>query len=421
MSIPVLEKFYEVPTPSVIASVHEVERPRGGLRLGEAQENSEDVVQVELRYIAEGAANVIFSIEILGHAGKSKEDISPLCQRLEGMLLRLRKGSQALPNIQENPTVPPPPFVPAQEIVKFINERLPWSLTQSFMVVHTLIQIQPEVLQLCNALLMTLEATNKRISKRRGWYLSAEETHGILVTDMRPQKEGDITIEFKPKWLEQSPMAPDGARRCRTCAWHVKNGVKASKRYCPLAIASLNRPQKRAHIAKFVPKADSLPDGWDYETVLNEFTSYFCDIDSGLQLLNRLRAAQKEYDPDGALSAIGISDDNYSPEPTPELLELVDSALQDSHNHGFLRLACAMTLRDLIIFARLSKAKTVDAVCIEGRIADLDFKKVEAEKLLKWALDEATLLRGGYYMGTESRSDSDTATKGDICFLWQQT
>lgn len=47
-------------------------------------------------------------------------------------------------------------------------------------------------------------------------------------------KDGSLLVEFKPKWLEQSPDAPVGALSCRTCAVTTMRGKP--KGWCPLAL-----------------------------------------------------------------------------------------------------------------------------------------------------------------------------------------
>src|SRR5438046_1549160 len=69
-----------------------------------------------------------------------------------------------------------------------------------------------------NEALREKEADGNRLEMRRGAYLATDEDHAMLVPDMSPQHERERFLEFKPKWLMQSPSAPAAARRCRTCA-----------------------------------------------------------------------------------------------------------------------------------------------------------------------------------------------------------
>jgi inositol-pentakisphosphate 2-kinase len=52
-----------------------------------------------------------------------------------------------------------------------------------------------------------------------------------------------VTVEFKPKWLTQSPNAPAGWTLCKTCAVRLMNGCLGKKNsgvpeYCPIDLAS---------------------------------------------------------------------------------------------------------------------------------------------------------------------------------------
>jgi inositol-pentakisphosphate 2-kinase len=71
----------------------------------------------------------------------------------------------------------------------------------------------------------------------------AIDGHGLLMTDMTA-RHGEFLFEIKPKWLLQSPDAPDDAKRCRTCALRLQrahataDGTVMPKPggFCPLSL-----------------------------------------------------------------------------------------------------------------------------------------------------------------------------------------
>lgn len=374
--------------------------------------------RVKLAYFAEGAANVIFSIALLDVDDQAGCEHSWAHKLVDGHLLRLRKGEKAPDHHQARHSVAPPPFVPVKEIDSFLRQRVLVAIPEKHVVQHTLVEVHPSFVKLCNDVLTLLEKSGMRKEKRRGWHINTEERYGFLVEDMTARTEQQITVEFKPKWLAQSPLAPTNARRCRTCAWHVKNGVAIEKRYCPLRLASGHAAWVVTEVEKFLPSPDSLPLGWERAAVLKAVTEYFCDSQRGLALMRLLEKLQIEWDPKGMTSVVGITIEDYSSKSAAHLLAQAQKALNEPQNHGFERLSWTMTLRDCIIFIRLSKTQGADLVQVETKLADLDLKRVDAGKLCKWVLDEAGLTFNGYYTGTnEGRLVSD-GTLNEICLLW---
>jgi inositol-pentakisphosphate 2-kinase len=400
----------------VIATLKESSSGALSLHPADTETNAPHESRVKLAYFAEGAANVIFSITLLHADNKPASELSWAHKLVDGHLLRLRKGEKA-PNHEAHQSVAPPPFVPVKEIDTFLREHILVVIPEEHVVQHILVECHPSFLQLCNNILTALENGNGREHKRRGWHVNTEEPHGFLVTDMSAKNDKQMTIEFKPKWLAQSPLAPPDARRCRTCAWHVKNSLAREKRYCPLSLVSGSSESVRSEVEKLLPKAD-LPGGWDWNDTVSTVVEYFCDLRGGLELMRLLEKLQIEWDPKGMTSRVGITPGNYSAKPTEELLTLAQKALDDSQNQGFERLSWTMTLRDCILFIRLSKATESEPVKVECKVADLDLKRVEADKLLKWSLDESGLLLNGYYTGTQVRANGTIDEIEDICLLW---
>lgn len=197
---------------------------------------------VQLVYLAEGGANVVYRIVWTPeHAPGDieNEDIPPekreqmsVSPELAGKLLRLRKETTA--------------EIPYQEIARNFDEAIRPLFKPEELVDQTLVQLPYGFVQQCNELLRAAEVNGARPRRRQGVYLSLHEPYGLLVTDMTTYGDPDMVMaEFKPKWLQQSPSAPLNARRCRTCALRdMKNDAARTARraedwsFCPLDLVS---------------------------------------------------------------------------------------------------------------------------------------------------------------------------------------
>lgn len=176
-------------------------------------------------------------------------------------------------------------------------------------------------------------------------------------------------LEFKPKWLVQSPSAPKGSIRCRQCARMAKRNADSVRSgeppyqygFCPLDLTSkdpdtldmaawqiLNPKTEENHVRKLAK--------WLKSTTL----------------LTNLRDMQKLLDRQGVMEA-------------------------DVTDNKFL---VAMTLRDCSVFLRLPDD---DELPFEARIGDLDLKS--PAKAEYWKSIERPLIEEGWYMGTEKEED----------------
>jgi inositol-pentakisphosphate 2-kinase len=180
--------------------------------------------------------------------------VLPTCQRLSltiptGKLLRVRKN---LPTTL-------PCAVSQENWLKLIAPLF----SPDQVVEQSLVQLTPgDIIPKLNSELRTLETESNilRSAKRRGTYL-ADDEYGLLVTDMTPGRflvpthvtstnqisgqTSDEVYEFKPKWLLQSPSAPEDVIRCRQCARNAKEnttrksqGLPYKKFFCPLDLVS---------------------------------------------------------------------------------------------------------------------------------------------------------------------------------------
>ncbi|KAF2272380.1 uncharacterized protein EI97DRAFT_212788 [Westerdykella ornata] len=204
---------------------------------------------------------------------------------------------------------------------------------------------------------------------------------GLLMDDMSvdPHAKPDehtLTIELKPKWLAQSPNAPQGALRCRTCALQALRNSDPGKTgrddyFCPLYLSPSQRSQ-RPYAAKVIrtylsTKTHQISDQIGHRAVLENLVSALTRDSFGL--LRYLKQKQIELDPQGVLG------------------EEVDM-----HN---LRLA--MTLRDCSLFLRCTYSPTSPATNyrVDMKLADLDLKS--PAKVDDWRSKEQELITEDWY------------------------
>jgi inositol-pentakisphosphate 2-kinase len=251
-----------------------------------------------------------------------------------------------------------------------------------------LVKLQPSnIIQQLNRELENLEVIKPKSNsiltfdprpiKRRGTYLANDE-YGLLVDDMTTSRPHwflrmeialttlvmDLnTLEFKPKWLAQSPSAPEKSKRCRQCAYvALQNAAKArkgeplQKSFCPLDLVS-DKQEDIFRVAEILLR----PAG---QHEITEFVAWI----SSTKLLRRLRDNQIRLDALGPLNA----------DPKDE------------------RFRAAMTLRDVTVFLRYPRGGMQSA---NARIGDLDIKSPEKGAL--WKEKEMTLIDEGWYLATE--------------------
>jgi inositol-pentakisphosphate 2-kinase len=180
-------------------------------------------------------------------------------------------------------------------------------------------------------------------------------------------------IEFKPKWLAQSPSAPKNAVRCRQCARFARTnadlarkGDPLQKSWCPLDL--------NIHDGLQLAKTIWTPER--FEEMFPRFSSWL----SGSTLLPRLRQLQMELDPVGVLE-------------------------NDKNDEQF---RAAMTLRDCTVFVRFPENAKDDQYGIEARIGDLDLKS--PDKAQYWKDTENALIEEGWYTGAEKEEDRQPLT-----------
>ena len=272
---------------------------------------------IRLEFLAEGAANIVYKLilppcsptinsEIYFEDEEFGPDTPPPTETpmlrwdplLTEKLLRLRKDLPTATSVFE-----------AQHS---FEEHIEPNFSNDHLVEQILIRLPPGLIKTCNEELRSMEAGDLRPEKRHGVYLSTSETYGIVVMDMSPRYHGDmLSIEFKPKWLAQSPSAPKGATRCRTCALRkmriaqytdsskLDTAVKES--FCPLDLVSDDKDR----VADVVDSI--LRDSVYSEFVNKSVSSDIFDFIYQSPLLLSLKEQQTKLDPGGVFA---VSNDN---------------------------------------------------------------------------------------------------------------
>lgn len=263
---------------------------------------------IELEYLAEGGANVVYRMRLsspspntpsaldVTSGGKTPQQsqlsalgINP---QFYGKLLRLRKDLRST--------------VPVIDSQKYFNTTVQPLFKQHNLVEQLLFKPSTSLIKSCNANLKRMETDGSRPHKRNGSYLVESETYGTLVTDMTcAATDSHASIEFKPKWLLQSPSAPAASVRCRTCALRASGARKPptdpagnpTPGFCPLSLVSDDKA-KVAAAAKIVLEL-CRPDESDSESLKRGLVEFLYKS----PLLRLLRSLQKETDPAGVLQA----------------------------------------------------------------------------------------------------------------------
>ena len=323
--------------------------------------------KVQLVYLGEGAANVVYRILPLDPSMSSDlnfgsygpntplpTEIEPLYvdPNFEGRLVRLRKRTSSATRVIDS----------QDHFENFIKPLFPCEN----LVQQVLFRPSKDLLRDCNVRLREMERTGARPTKRHGVYLAEDEMYGMLVTDMSRNDDSFRFFEFKPKWLAQSPSAPPESKRCRTCALRaMKKGTRPS--FCPLDL--LEKDGINTAVCRIMgldPRRRK-----EYSEPEKEMLGRIRDFLLKNPLLRRLRQLQMIKDPNGVLKANVISPD-------------------------FL---AAMTLRDCTLYLKVGRTS------IDARLGDLDLKTGEGKEEY-WRSLEKQLIEGRWYTAIENGGEN---------------
>lgn len=267
---------------------------------------------------------------------------------------------------------------------------------------------EPALIGQLNDILESINQTRKL--KFRGSFVG-QSSWGLLVDDMRPRGKEEpcppilgvaadpvadpslyTLVEFKPKWLSQSPNAPADAIRCRQCALELRYFITnpnsdrplPSQKPCPLAVCEDDPPPEVASPLRMAPKLVKIA-----QPARDQIAAQLRGI-TGLPALKELRRQQDIHDPAGPLHA--------------------DPADPD--------FALAMTIRDCTCFVQvaLSPLGTDPARPRRLHFGDLDWKDPK-RKFEHWRGTEEALVDGGFYTADRIRCDAKLYQAPTKCLL----
>ncbi|KAI1213003.1 uncharacterized protein F4807DRAFT_308158 [Annulohypoxylon truncatum] len=320
----------------------------------------------EFTHLAEGRANAVFRI-------REPKDPGVPAGFFRGTLLRVPKAT---------PDVVPCDYESLQDFQeKFVDV----CVGRQHLVPQILVRITQAVATALNARRdAALRANANGNGNIKGCDLKSTILPGyaMLVEDMGPSP-GCKALEFKPKWLAQSPLAPADATRCRTCAREALRLAKLRKKagfrtaavpvpapVCPLGLLHADRAVVMSTLERLAPGPS-----WterDRERLADAFR------ESGV--LERLRDLQEEGDSGDAL---------FTRPSDP-------------------RFGLSMTLRDCSCFVRVPVDPDAPVTI---KLADVD-KKNWRQKQAYWQRRHNDLVDDGWYRGAE-KTPVETA-----CVLW---
>ncbi|KAI1460711.1 hypothetical protein F4805DRAFT_372893 [Annulohypoxylon moriforme] len=298
----------------------------------------------EFTHLAEGRANAVFRI-------REPKDPGVPAGFFRGTLLRVPK---------DTPDVTPCDYEDLQDFQeKFVDVHV----GRQHVVPQILVRITQSVATALNA----RRAFALRAKGVKGDASTILPGYAMLVEDMGPSPDCKA-LEFKPKWLAQSPMAPSDATRCRTCAREALRIAKLRKKgfrvvpptpVCPLGLLHPDRAVVMCTIERLAPLP--LWTERDRERLADAFR------ESGV--LERLRDLQEEGDSGDALFTRPYD----------------------------ARFGLSMTLRDCSCFVRVPIDPDAPVTI---KLADVD-KKNWRQKQSYWQRRHNDLVDDGWYRGTE--------------------
>ncbi|KAK5109135.1 hypothetical protein LTR62_007497 [Meristemomyces frigidus] len=321
--------------------------PEGIPFLSDFSSISDSATACSLEYLNEGGANLVFRITPAG--AKS------LPEALSGRVLRLAKHSREEAAILDHDDQELGAHNPLSEEAQYRY----WVkvLGDEAVLNHNVVRLSGSMKDLINSLLACADRSEHR--RAHAWVGGRT---GFLVEDMTPQ-EGETLHEFKPKWLDQSPSAPRGATRCRTCALRAMRSVAGQSTatdlqgFCPLYL--------------FTPRAkEALSKVFHDQAIMDHITTEL------MPMLSTLRDYQRRHDEVGIVH--------------------VQRHAHKQNEDELIKLGQAMTARDCTIYCLRRRDGSVKA-----RIGDLDLKSCTQDKVEKWLLLEQKLINGGWYEGED--------------------
>ncbi|KAK3322145.1 inositol-pentakisphosphate 2-kinase [Apodospora peruviana] len=319
------------------------------------------------KFVGEGAANIVF--EIIQPAS-SQNDI------LRGKLLRVPKARTHALNYEE--------------LQCYWETAIKPLFRDGELVEQSLVRIGAgrHVLSDLNSVLAEFETTRRR--DFQGSRVDEEAEYGMLVDDMRKKNPDDTVLEFKPKWIFQSPNAPFNAKRCRNCAKATLRASDSRRSDGVVNGGGGTPPPSYITDSPVLCSIDVLESKLNHrardrvlaiitENLLQPADPRFDRLKAWLELnhlLPRLCNLQR------------VNDDVFA-----------GGCLEADPAQQHPKLELAMTLRDCTCFVRIPADPTEE---VEAKLADLD-KKNGAAKLRTWQALERRLVEEGFYTAPKPR------------------
>lgn len=272
---------------------------------------------------------------------------------------------------------------------EYFNETIRKLFDEENLVGQELVELPADLLDVLNNHLVHKETVGSRPHTRHKTYLDKSEALGLLIDDMTPRPGKNFMVEFKPKWLAQSPNAPLLSLRCRTCALRglmyqmreSRPGLSKETAWCPLSLVQGNDSDIQRTIAVILSKQAFFAslDGQTKQRVTDIVHKYL--VGDGRQLLQKLADHQKKLDSHGVLCEVA----------------------KDSVNTDLLT---AMSLRDCTFYLRFSWDHPNH---VEAKFGDLDAKHPALTKFGYWRGMERSLVNSGFYVGEEKNQVPEKA------------
>jgi inositol-pentakisphosphate 2-kinase len=323
----------------------------------------QDSSSLDFKYIAEGNANVIYAIATSGNDATTLND----AQHVGCAVLRLRKDlSFTLPSIEVLSAF-------KKKILPLFAQNTDdsdggdWS---RFLLPQILCTMSPAMASSFSGMLTEMESSSvgnlaARPMARRGAYHPSfeDEPHAILMPNLFAS--GGRVVEFKPKWLVQSPSAPAKSERCRTCAVNMLRRLEGRHKgrgdsgFCPFALLH----DEDEVLDSALDRMDPIKG----KVLKPEF------VKKVRPALLHLQSLQRRY------GSVGLQD-FQNPDAEDEEKDF----------------SVAMALRDCSVFLVISNDTILDV-----KFADLDLKTTEGGKIERWAEIEQSLISKGLYTDLE--------------------
>lgn len=289
----------------------------------------------EWDYLTEGNANVIFR-----YTGERVD--------LLDSVIRIRK--------QTNQSS----LITVEKRQQYLSDAVLPALQEArnYVLIGQAIKIDPDFFVSCNEKLQFSQ--HIRPAKYRYSQIFLQETHVVVLPYLKPSKD-EMLLEFKPKWLAQSPNAPTDAELCRTCALRAmrSNGL-VLEGFCPLDLASAS-PARVMQAMSAVNKEMS----WCLAVpAMSRITAFLLE--------NRL------------------------------ILDLRDAQIRAAND-----LSLCMTLRDCSLYLLMNKTSQE---VVGAWIADFDQKDILAKQSY-WTSIEHKLSSEGWYHASTMRMTSSSCLK----------